>query len=146
MGPPRARVKSAKVRPTPYVYFPPVGVGRTLADLTLARGGPHFSNFGPPAERRPFCGAKTFFVRRRLWLDFSRFDPRPEPTLATLLAPQSEDLFCGGARRCGVGTAPRFSTPGAKRPTLAGLVPSVASSTLVDLTPKYLTLVASSPW
>ena len=21
---------------------------------------PHFSNFGPPAERRPFCGAKTF--------------------------------------------------------------------------------------
>eukprot|EP00964_Phaeocystis_antarctica_P048647 scaffold28174_cov56-Phaeocystis_antarctica.AAC.2 len=24
VGPPRARVKSAKVRPTPYVYYPPV--------------------------------------------------------------------------------------------------------------------------
>ena len=44
---------------------------------------PHFSNFGPPAERRPFCGAKTFLSDAACALrsEFSRFDPRPEPTL-----------------------------------------------------------------
>jgi len=55
---------------------------------------PRFSNFGPPAERRPF------FVERRpfcetppaeLRSDFSRFDPASPgdgPTLGTLVRPR----------------------------------------------------------
>jgi hypothetical protein len=61
--------------------------------------------------------------------DFSRFDPASPgdgPTLATLVRPRpgadfsnfargvDRRPFCGGARRCGVGAAPHFSTPGAK--------------------------------
>ena len=76
-----------------------------------------------PAGRRPFCGERRPFCEMpRLRSDFSEFDPCPEPTLATLLVPQSEDLFFFfffALRRCGAGTAPHFSTPGAKRPTLA---------------------------
>ena len=54
---------------------------------------PHFSNFGPPAERRPFfCGAKTSFCEMpHLRSDFSRFDPASPgdgPTLATLVRPR----------------------------------------------------------
>jgi hypothetical protein len=81
--------------------------------------------------------------------DFSRFDPLPRPvarrrgpTLATLVRPRGADFsnfacgvdrrpFCGGARRCGVGAAPHFSTPGAKRPTLAGFVRIVPICTRV---------------
>jgi len=87
---------------------------------------PHFSNFGPPAERRPFLWSEDLFVRRRLRSDFSRFDPASPgdgPTLATLV--RGADFsnfargvdrrpFCGGARRCGVEAAPHFSTPWAK--------------------------------
>ena len=55
-------------------------------------------------------------------------------------------LGCWRASLWGPRRTALFSTPGAKRSTLAGLVPSAASSTLADLTPKYPTLVASSPW
>ena len=73
------------------------------------REAPHFSNFGPPArsedvddlfvERRPFCETPPALS------DFSRFGPRPEPTLVTLLAPQSEDLFAEAP--VGAGWGPR---------------------------------------
>eukprot|EP00964_Phaeocystis_antarctica_P050534 scaffold29380_cov70-Phaeocystis_antarctica.AAC.5 len=46
------------------------GVGRTLADLTPRPERPHFSNFGPPAERRPPC-KKVFGLGEKAW--FSRF-------------------------------------------------------------------------
>ena len=39
VGPPRARVKSAKVRPTPYVYYPPVVVTRNQLTLETGRDG-----------------------------------------------------------------------------------------------------------
>ena len=48
-----------------YIYKkgPRVAIGGTLlitvGELTHP-GRSHSSNFGPPAERRPFCGAKTF--------------------------------------------------------------------------------------
>ena len=38
--------------------------------MTPRTGRPHFSNFGPPAERRPFC-KKVFGHREKAW--FSRF-------------------------------------------------------------------------
>ena len=71
---------------------------------------------------------------------------RGGPTLATLIRPRSEDLF---AKRSSVSG----KTPGlaalvgheGRWATLAGLVPICPGGTLVDLTPKYLTLVASSP-
>jgi len=51
-------------------------------------GRPHFSNFGPPAERRPFCKKALYSVsNKRPWFSgfgrplcsrehFSRFDPK----------------------------------------------------------------------
>ena len=87
---------------------------RTITHMTWTWSGrPHFllfSNFGPPAVR----GAKT-------WGGGTE----------------------GGGLRCAEPLAEPtyFSRVAAKRPTLAGLgCPSAASSTLVDLTPTYLTL------
>jgi len=71
---------------------------------------PHFSNFGPPAERRPlFVERRDLFVRDaacgRTLADltlprpetrphFSNFGPPAAPTLATtLLAAWTKDLF-----------------------------------------------------
>ena len=51
-----------------------------------------------------FVESEDLFVRRRLRSDFSRFDPRLEPTFATLLVPQSEDppfFFCSSSVRGG---------------------------------------------
>ena len=56
-----------------------------------------FLNSSPPHHQR------VVDVRGRS--DFSRFDPRPEPTLATLLAPRSEDLFAEAP--VGAGWGPR---------------------------------------
>eukprot|EP00964_Phaeocystis_antarctica_P045424 scaffold26143_cov60-Phaeocystis_antarctica.AAC.6 len=86
---------------------PSRGVGRTLADLTPRPGRPHFSNFSPPAERRPFC-KKVFGLGKKAW--FSAL----------------------------VGHEGRWAT-------LAGLVPICPRGHFSDLTPKYLTLVATTP-
>ena len=76
--------------------------------------------------------------------DFSRLDPRPErPHFSNLVRPRSEVLGGGEEVRCA--EPAYFSRVDAKRPTLAGLVPICSWYTLTDLTPKYLTLVASIP-
>jgi hypothetical protein len=66
---------------------------------------PHFSNFGPPTERRPVGRGGGVFVAQN------------RRTLAELVPSDC------------------------KRPSLAGLVPIWSRTTLVDLTPKYPTLV-----
>ena len=66
---------SQLVKPKSYGH-PPGGsrhkgsAGLYIADLTPRPGRPHFSNFSPPAERRPFC-KKVFGLGKRAW--FSRF-------------------------------------------------------------------------
>jgi hypothetical protein len=95
-----------------------------------------------PPETAPLCTLPatlaTFWLQALVCArgaDFSNFargvDRRP---------------FCGGARgRCGVGAAPHFSTPGAKRPTFKVKYKQVFGAHLypvhfiVDLTPKYPT-------
>ena len=66
-----------------------------IADLTPAQVRPHFSNFGPPAERRPFCENS----QNRVFVD----------KLSTIV----DNL----STKTGVRTL--FSRHGAKRPTLA---------------------------
>ena len=76
---------------------------------------PHFSNFGPPAERRPFLWSEDLFVRCRLRSDFSRFDPRPERPHFSNFGPPTERRSGGrgGGLRCAEPTY--FSRVDAKR-------------------------------
>jgi hypothetical protein len=128
--------------------------------LTLARRGPTLATLVRPRSEDLFLWSEDLFVRCRLRSDFSRFDPASPgvggdgpnfsnfgpPTFSNFARGVDRRPFCGGARRCGVGAAPHFSTPGAKATDFSKvLCPSAPGCTLVDLTPKYPTLVATTP-
>jgi hypothetical protein len=84
-------------------------------------------------------GVRVVDVRGRS--DFSSFNLRPErPHFSNFGPPTGE-----GARRTDVLLLAELTPSDCKRPSLAGLVPICSRSTLVDLTPKYPTLVASNP-
>ena len=67
-----------------------------------------------PAQVRPEMGTYEGFIGKFRRPHFSNFGPPAAPTFSNFARGVDRRPFCGGARRCRVGAAPHFSTPGAK--------------------------------
>ena len=134
-------VQTAKRRSTPYftAYHMPIKYAPHAVSLIGPPGYPKTAPNGAPggSRHKRSAGLSNLLKSRPRRPHFSNFGP-----------PAKRGLFCKKVFRSVMGKRPGLAAlvgHEGRWVTLAGLVPTCPWGTLVDLTPKYLTLAASSP-